>query len=263
MGLIWRPGYMPLDDPDAADYIAAVEAADEAASPGVGGLEDEVKAAIHAFVKGCKNDGIWPAIKASCILAGARTLAGALVPLVGTAPTNFNFVAGDYNRRTGLKGGSGPKYLRVTGVHAASNPSRHGYIRCTEATSAGANYSALMGDDGNGPGEILRNASSTSFLIRPWGGSSARSLTNGLGGLGIARATSPEGVQFTTTTGLNTISATYVSAGTGMTIFARNSSGAENTDPRIAFFSAGQFLNLIILDSRVTDLMTAIGAAIP
>jgi hypothetical protein len=253
------------DDADAVAYIAAVEAADEIASPGIGALEPATRMAINSFVKGCKADGIWPAIKASCILAGARTLAGALIPLVGTAPTNVGglFVDGDYNRKTGLKGGTGPKYLRVTGVHVSSNPNRHGYIRCTEATSAGGNYSALMGGDGSNGGEILRNGSSTSFLIRPWGGSSARSLTNGLGGLGIARATSTEGVQFTTTAGLNTVSTAYVTAGTGVTIFARNASGGENTDPRIAFFSAGQFLNLTLLDARVTTLINAFAAAIP
>jgi hypothetical protein len=69
-------------DSDAAAYIAAVEAADGQA------LETATRTAIDSFVKGCKNDGIWNAIKASCILAGARTLAGALVPLVGTAPTS-------------------------------------------------------------------------------------------------------------------------------------------------------------------------------
>jgi hypothetical protein len=57
----------------------------------------------------------WDAIKASCILCGARTLAGALVPLVGTAPTNVadNFVSGDYTRggaTPGLKG-DGTSYL--------------------------------------------------------------------------------------------------------------------------------------------------------
>lgn len=72
-------------DPDAAAYIAAVEAAD--GQP----LEPAVKTAINSFVVGCKADGIWAAIKAACILAGARTLSGALVPLAGTAPTNFNF----------------------------------------------------------------------------------------------------------------------------------------------------------------------------
>jgi len=72
-------------DADAAAYITAVETADGQA------LEENVKLAINSFVVGCKADGVWSAIKASCILAGARTLNGALTPLVGTAPTNANF----------------------------------------------------------------------------------------------------------------------------------------------------------------------------
>ena len=64
-------------DTDAAAYITAVETADGQA------LETAVADAINAFVVGCKADGIWDAIKASCIMAGARTLNGALVPLVG------------------------------------------------------------------------------------------------------------------------------------------------------------------------------------
>jgi hypothetical protein len=100
-----RPTANLPDDVDAIAYIAAVEVAD--AEP----LELGVKRSINAFVKGCKADGIWDAIKASCIMAGARTLAGALVPLKGTAPTNFNFVSGDYNRKTGLVGDGSTKYL--------------------------------------------------------------------------------------------------------------------------------------------------------
>ena len=109
---IYTPGkltlaktYVGIDDADAAAYIAAVEAADQQS------LEIPVQVAIHSFVKGCKTDGIWPAIKASCILAGARTLNGALIPLVGPAPTNNNFVAGDYDRETGLVGDGSTKYL--------------------------------------------------------------------------------------------------------------------------------------------------------
>jgi hypothetical protein len=54
--------YTRPDDADAVAYIAAVEAADGQA------LETATRMAINSFVKGCKNDGIWPAIKASCIL---------------------------------------------------------------------------------------------------------------------------------------------------------------------------------------------------
>lgn len=92
-------------DPDAQAYINAVEAADGLP------LEAEVKVAITRFVKGCKKDSTWDAIKACCILAGARTLYGALVPLIGPAPTSINFVPSDYSRTTGLKGDGLSKYL--------------------------------------------------------------------------------------------------------------------------------------------------------
>ena len=94
-------------DEDAGNYIQAVETADGQA------LESATRKAINDFVLGCKADGIWDAIKASCILAGARTLNGALVPLAGTAPTNYNFVAGDYDRKTGLVGNKVTKYLKA------------------------------------------------------------------------------------------------------------------------------------------------------
>jgi hypothetical protein len=105
MTLVWKSGYS--FDSDASTYIDAVETADGQA------LETGVRVAINDFVLGCKQDGIWNAIKASCILAGARTLSGALVPLVSTmpSPTNYNFVAGDYNRKTGLIADGSTKYL--------------------------------------------------------------------------------------------------------------------------------------------------------
>jgi hypothetical protein len=75
-------------------------------------LETPVKRAVDDFFRGTKADGtFWDALKAACILCGARTLAGALVPLAGDAPTNNNFVDADYNRETGLKGNGSTKYL--------------------------------------------------------------------------------------------------------------------------------------------------------
>jgi hypothetical protein len=96
-------------DPDAAAYLRAVEAADGQA------LETPVKRAVDDFFRGTKADGTFSALKAACLLCGARTLAGALVPLVGTAPTNVadGFVEGDYTRggaTPGLKG-DGTSYL--------------------------------------------------------------------------------------------------------------------------------------------------------
>jgi len=39
--------------------------------------------------------------------------------------------------------------------------------------------------------------------------------------------------------------------------------GAANTDARLAFYSIGESLDLALLDARVTDLINAIGVAIP
>ena len=80
-GIVQRVG--GAIDPDAAAYIAAVEAADGQM------LEPALVTAYNEFFVGCKADaspfaGVsnFDAIKASCIMAGARTLAGALVPLM-------------------------------------------------------------------------------------------------------------------------------------------------------------------------------------
>lgn len=120
--------------PDAAAYIAAVEAADGQA------LEAGVRAAINAFVSGCKQDGIWSALQACCLMAGARTLSGALVPLKGPAPTNFNFVSGDYSRKTGLIGNGATKYLdsNFTLADFPSNDNTHLSAYVTEAAPVGA-----------------------------------------------------------------------------------------------------------------------------
>jgi hypothetical protein len=126
-------------DTDAQNYITAVEAADGQT------LETAVKDAINAFVVGCKADGIWSAIKASCILAGARTLAGALVPLVGANPTNVNFVSGDYNRKLGPKGngagGASNKRIDTNRNNTADGQNdRHCSVYVTEA----GNFSQYM-----------------------------------------------------------------------------------------------------------------------
>jgi len=50
------------------------------------GVETGVAVAVDAFVRDSKALGVWDSIRASCVLAGARTLAGALVPLKNEGP---------------------------------------------------------------------------------------------------------------------------------------------------------------------------------
>jgi hypothetical protein len=74
-------GSQPLPtDADAIDYLSRMATADGA------GVETGVAVAVDAFFKDAKESGVLSSIRASCVLAGARTLAGALVPLKNEGP---------------------------------------------------------------------------------------------------------------------------------------------------------------------------------
>ena len=253
MTLVWRPGFQ--FDADASTYIEAVEAADTQA------LETGVRYAINDFVIGCKNDGIWDAIKASCILAGARTLSGALVPLVGTAPTNYNFVSGNYNRETGLKGDGSTKYLDSNrNNNADPQDNAHMSVYCSVPhTSIGPHIGVGITD--SGATHITQGSTALAFRNR----SSTPDSVNGArlqGFLGMSRALS-------TSFSARALASTQVYSRTSQVPLDRSiqvfiRAGDSNYgDQRLAFYSIGESLDLAALDTRVSNLITAIGAAIP
>lgn len=249
-------------DADATAYIAAVEAADGQA------LEAGVKTAINTFVVGCKADGIWTALKASCILAGARTLSGALVPLAGTAPTNFNFVSGDYNRKTGLVGDGSTKYLNSNRSNNA-DPQNNTHLGVYVSTGDSASgYPYYAGGGSTGLDAILQEASSNTlyaYLDTSFGGITVASQGNTIGFKGASRSNSS---QISVRTGLNTTNPSQNSsvetAALNITIFAGNyvSSVGDYSNSRLAFYSIGESLDLALLDTRVTTLIAAYDAAI-
>jgi hypothetical protein len=263
--LILAKDYVGIDDPDAAVYIAAVEAADEAESPGVGALETATKVAIHSFVKGCKNDGIWPAIKASCILAGARTLTGALVPLVGSAPSNNGpFASGDYNRKTGLTpNGSTAKWLNSNYSNDA-NSRRNDNHQAIWVSQSQTNVFAL------GTGSAVTGATTISFNSD--GAHSYRNMqaTASAGSIarqdnrlvGSARSNSSNFTGYADNTTEPFTSGSDLAAAENIGIFRRSTTaGTEATTSRFAYYSLGNSLNLTHLSTRVSALITAIGAA--
>jgi hypothetical protein len=272
-GLTLRKGYIGTDDPDAEAYIAAVEAADLAADPTAEPLETATKVAIHSFVKGAKADGFWPAIKASCILAGARTRLGALTPLVGTAPTSFNFVDGDYNRKTGLVGNGSTKFLDSNRAgNADPQNSRHLSVFAT-SLETGRSNPAFIGNASstfNGRSFLTSANNTTPRTIQSSCGNSGATTSPNLGlnlqpGLvGASRSQSASyQVRFNLTN--QTISQASETISLGATwVFARPNGAPDNHSAhRLAFYSIGESLNLALLDARVTDLINAFGAAIP
>ena len=253
-----------LSDPDAAAYIAAVEAADGQM------LEIGVRSAINSFILGCKADGIWTAIKASCILAGARTLTGALVPLVGTAPTNNNFVSGDYDRETGLVGDASTKNLDSNRNHQ-TDPQDSRHMSCFVSTiSTSASNGSLMGSPYTATGwsYIISRTSSASPANRyEFGlaqGSYPSGVTRSTGFVGASRSNSSN---YTGRAG--SASATYTASSQSpnagdVSVFVSDPSvPADRVNARLAFYSIGESLDLALLDTRVTTLINAIAAAIP
>lgn len=251
-----RRGALALD-PDAAAYIAAVQTADGAA------LERAVKVAIDGFVKGCKSDGIWDAIKASCILAGARTLNGALVPLRGAAPTNYNFVSGDYNRKTGLKGDGSTKYLSSNRNNNADP--RNSNHNAAFVSNIGGGQGALLGaGEGTAEGTNFISRTSTNFVFSrnrsSTGTTSAFTFATGL--IGASRSTSSEYIVRSNGANETTGVASDGVLSGDVLIYRRTGGSPLFFDARLSFYSIGESLDLALLDARVSALMAALDGAI-
>jgi hypothetical protein len=253
MTLRWVPGWNGLTEPEAVSYVAAVEAADEQE------LEFGVARAINDFVAGCKQDKIWDAIKASCILAGARTLDGALVPLVGTAPTKNGTEAGwNYNRETGLKGNGTDNYLNSNRNNQDDPQSnKHLSVYQTEEETRDIPRSAISAPSC----ELLTTPTTRITRINDGSGGLATSFSAGLWGASRNLITSKQVRYAGVTTVYSTAATTYVDNDIG--VFCRYATPTSLSDARLAFYSIGESLDLAALDTRVSNLITAIGAAIP
>jgi hypothetical protein len=266
MTLIVKPGFNGMSDPDASAYVAAVEAADGQL------LEFAVGKAINDFVLGCKNDGIWTAIKASCILAGARTLAGALVPLAGTAPTNVGglFVSGDYNRKTGLVGNGTTKYLNSNRGHLADpRDNSHVSVFCSQNDTRPGSFACAIGSQINGSsnrklGEFYAGAVSVGVNL------DGALFSRGVFATGLIAGSRNSASTFISRSAGSSVThsstaSSLLSPDRNIFVFAINNTGNvdQRTNARLAFYSIGESLNLALLDARVSALITAFGVAIP
>lgn len=244
-------GASPALDADARAYIAAVETADGQA------LEPAVRAAINNFVIGCKSDGIWSAIKSSCILAGARTLNGALRPLVGPAPTNFNFVAGDYNRNTGLVGNGTNKYLN-TNRSVTADPINNCHV--SQYLSSGSAGLASMGGTTVGA-TVLGSSNPVAGRLRntTYTPGTINALPPSF--LGFSR-TNSSGFTVRSKGAHENITAASADFGATANYGVFRFTDTTYFNSRVAFYSIGEAIDLSKLDTRVSALMAALNGAI-
>jgi hypothetical protein len=237
------------------------------------GVEVGVATAVDAFFRDTKAAGVFDALKACCILAGARTLAGALVPLKGDAPTPYGFVSGDYSRTDGLGDPGSASYLdsnRSDDTDPQNDIHLSAYV--TQVDSRQANGSPpyagfYVGSTSNSkttaigpynsaehfglrtptvyPGTLVTSGSATGF--RGCSRSSAASFTWRVDGVNGTKtqASGAHGSQNYFVAALNL-----------------NGSATRYADGKIAFYSIGTSLDLSKLDSHITSYVTAIGAAV-
>lgn len=269
-GLLGSPSSVESIDPygydaDARRYIRAVETSDK--QP----LEVAVRVAINEFVVGCKNDGTWNAIKACCLLMGARTLSGALTPLVGPAPTNVNFVSGDYDRKTGLKGNGSTKYLN-TGTFSGSQQvnNNHSAVYVTQTNAAVNAFQCLIGCYQESPLRVLQifaNFGSGSMFLDNGAALTGLGVASQNGFVGNARANSQEFVaRIAGASAVRADTSGGVASAFPIIVFARgkgSSSIDTYSEARMTFYSTGDALNLAFLDSRAATLTKTIQAALP
>lgn len=238
-------------DSEALNYITNVENADNDV------LEDDIKKAINNFIKACKRDKIWGSIEASCFLCGARTLNGALIPLVGAAPTNVNFSVSDYDRKTGLLGNGSTKYLNSNrsnsadpqisnhnAVYASSISSTNGsFIGSSNSnvTSTGTNW--IGGPSGASLSLFTRSRSSTGVEM-------TRALVPGL--IGMSRINSANYfIRFGKVNEIISVGSTAPVAD-NIFLYRRGDGSTLYGAHRLSFYSIGSYLDLSLLDKNVS-----------
>jgi hypothetical protein len=225
-------------DADAIAYIAAIEAADGQS------LETSTKTAITNFIVNVKAQGGWDAIQSSCILAGARTLNGALVPLKGTAPTNVRLVSTDYSRRNGISivSSLATPYLNTNRANNADpQNNKHLIVNITSTLQYPSSFMAGSGT-ASGDSSIIVNPGAIDFL-RIKSNSSSNTSIEWYGNTGLAGFSRYGSITFAGFSGNNIINTNYTAASVtptsgNITIFD-TPTGTVPCSGGISFYSIG------------------------
>jgi hypothetical protein len=248
-------------DRDAIAYIRAVEEADGAY------LETSVKTAINNLVSGLKADSLWDAIGSSCLLCGPRTLAGALVPLRGDAPTaEGGWASGDYDRSTGMKGNGTSLYLN-TGVNNSSFTPDDFHMACyvTEAGTAGeTRWLAGAGLNQTGASEIFTAGNNYQYRNQSSNAGTSSGFADTLTGLMASSRYEDEFFDFRAGSLSSSSARVSQSLFSGIIHIFKTSQVAATSgfNGRLAYYSLGSQVDMGTLRTHLDAYVTAIGAAI-
>ena len=256
------------------NYLDRVRADDgDGLSRGVtNGINTYLSGLISAQLLGTSGGVVAQAasvIKSHAILAGANTLPGCLVPVVGTAPTNVNFVAGDYDRKLGLGDpANATKYLNTNRANTADPQNSQSIAYYIASGTVGT--MAVSPTGGTGQTAIFVSPTSTPatgpFRSRSGSVTNTRSTAGATGFIGLNRgAAASYAARFSNAD--ETITFTSQTPGAGnIFLFARNNINGGTIDNyanvRCPFYHVGENLNLAVLQSLQDQLFATLQAVI-
>lgn len=259
-------------DDDAQAWADAVAVADGQS------LETGAIEAVSKFVTGTKADGIWDNLDVIYMMSIARTLAGVAVPLKGNvSPTYNNWVTGDYDRVSGLKGN---RISQTTiDTNYAMNTFNTGNLFVGAYQTEKREDRSVTGEANEALFGIRETATSNSsfYLLSnedPQGCDITRyfnlqAVIHNLGGsgtlvpydiIGLHSTSSNSSAQYTTAAGSfnDTITQTVNAASAdNLFVFTRRFSGEIFTG-RLAYFCVGSHVSHDALDARMDTLYSDI-----
>lgn len=235
--------------PEVRQYLARVEDADGA----------RLEAPVISVMAALASYRI-PLGGAAVFMAGARTLAGALVPMVGEAPTAFNFVGGDYSRSLGLVGNGSTKYLSSNrNNNAEAQGSQHLAIYRTSGVLS--RTQVLIGTDG---GSVTGSSIMLCFenrIQRRSQSSVVQASTVGVNPIGLTGINRNAIFNYVTRiNGANEASSEPSQTPRNEVIHIFAGAGNALSTDRLSYYSIGPSIDLAAMDTATTAAMNGLAA---
>ena len=215
---------------------------------------------------------LWDSIKTACVMAGWDGLDGALTVLKGTdVPTNNNFEEDDYSRTDGLKGDGSTKYLD-SGRDNTDDPQddKHLAIYLSEDRDTSSGFGAYIGSTWSSGTDGASHLGTDNGVYRFFrvnntlvssDNADRFAYDNAMTGFyGASRSISTDVDLRYNGVNVNSTDDSSTRDSGAITVFGRG--GTDLSDPRIAFYSIGESLDLAALDTLITQLIADIAAAL-
>ena len=238
--------------PEATNYFSRLDAAGDTTYV-------DYKQPLANYIDSLVSLGgaYWDTMESSTSFVGVG-IQGITVPLRDgmAVPTNNNFVVGDLDQLTGLKGDASTKYIftGTTGADYAQNDASISFYR-TEGFS-GAGIATNSSTDGMSIRAFADGDVSTGRL-RLRGAIS--DLSVGLGFNGLSRNNSADFDSLLDGTS-RTLASTSLTPDTGELRLFQDNTGGRKSQSRIATYHAGPALNLATLEGLQDTLISEIAA---